>query len=168
MTQVAQVMTRGVRALSPEDSLQFAAQVMDDLNVGALPVCEGSKVVGMLTDRDVVVRAAALAMPAEHTQVQEVMSEHVQCCFEDQSLEEAAQMMERRQVRRMPVLDRDQQMVGLLSLGDLAARGDTARAVEALARISEPCEPDRAVEPQVGHPAQARAWSPDRPSAMPE
>lgn len=143
MAKVSEVMTRGVRSLTPGDTLQFAAQAMDELAVGAVPVCEGTRLVGMVTDRDITVRGTANGLPAAKAQLVQIMSGDVQWCYEDQSIEEAAQMMCDAQVRRLPVVDRENRLVGMLSLGDVAVRSDLAEAAQALQGISEPSRPDR-------------------------
>lgn len=144
MDQVADVMTRDVRVVTPDDTVQRAAQLMDELNVGVVPVCEGAKLVGMLTDRDITVRGVAAGKDAASTPVSEVMSGSVRCCFEDQPLEDVLDEMRDTQIRRMPVVNRQQQLVGIVSLGDLADRGgDEASVGEALKDISTPAAPDR-------------------------
>ena len=141
--QVADVMTRGIRSMRPDDTVQFAAQAMDELNVGTLPVCENERVIGIVTDRDITVRGVAQALPPESTPLSDVMSQPVECCHEDDPLEEASAKMQRKQIRRMAVLDRQDQLVGILSLGDVAAKADAGRAGETLRSISTPSEPDR-------------------------
>jgi CBS domain-containing protein len=136
-------MTRGVRTMSPSDSLMFAAKAMEELDVGAIPVCEGDRVVGMVTDRDITIRGVAHGCPIETTPLRDVMSSQVQCVYEDQSIEEVASRMQDAQIRRLPVLDRQDHLVGILSLGDLATKAGTETAGEALSEISEPGEPDR-------------------------
>ena len=143
MTRIAQVMTRGVRTMAPGDSLMRAAQAMDELDVGALPVCEGERLVGMVTDRDIAIRGVAQGCAADRTPVADVMSTDVQCVYEDQSVEEASAQMRDLQIRRLPVLDRDDHLVGMLALGDLAVKAGAERAADALSEISEPAEPDR-------------------------
>ncbi len=143
MTRVADVMTRGVRTMAPTDSLQFAAQAMDELNVGSIPVCDGERLVGMVTDRDIAVRGVARGRPTDRAPLREVMSSQVHCCFEDQSLEEAAETMARAQIRRLPVLDQDKRLVGILALGDVAAKRHPGCAGDALRAISSPAQPDR-------------------------
>jgi len=141
MTQISEVMTRNVRSISPSESLQFAARTMRELDVGAIPVCDGERLVGMVTDRDITLRGVALGRPSDSTPVSEVMTGDVECCFEDEPLEEATEKMELAQIRRLPVLDREHKLVGLLALGDIAAKADAAQAAEALSRISEPAVP---------------------------
>ena len=143
MTQVADVMTRGVRCLSPDDSLQSAAQAMDELNVGAIPVCEDDRLIGMVTDRDITVRGVAQGLAPDSTPLSDVMSQHVETCYVDDPLEDVAQTMQDVQIRRVPVLDHDEVLIGILSLGDVATKGDLDQAGAVLSEISEPCEPDR-------------------------
>ena len=143
MNQVADVMTRDVRVVSPKDSIQRAAQCMDELNVGVVPVCDGSKLLGMVTDRDITVRGVAAGKMAD-TPVTEVMSEHVRWCYEDQDIDEVMDEMRDAQIRRLPVINHEKQLVGIVSLGDLADRGsDDKRVGETLKDISTPSEPDR-------------------------
>jgi CBS domain-containing protein len=167
MTQVAEVMTRGVRAMSPSDNVQLAAKAMDELNVGVIPVCDDDRVVGMVTDRDIVLRAVALDMTASATPLSEVMTALVQSCYEDQPLDEVVERMQRAQIRRLPVLDRRERLVGMLSLGDAATRGDPEAAQRALSGISTPSEPDRLHGLDAGR-TPSKGWAPDDPSAMPE
>lgn len=145
MNQVADVMTRDVRVVSPNDSIQRAAQYMDELNVGVVPVCDGAKLLGMVTDRDITVRGVAAGKMA-NTPVTEVMSQHVRWCYEDQDIDEVMDEMRDAQIRRLPVVDQDKRLIGILSLGDLADRGaDESRVGEVLRDISTPSEPDRGV-----------------------
>ena len=144
MNQVADVMTRDVRVVAPSDSIQRAAQCMDELNVGAMPVCDGQRLVGMVTDRDIAVRGVAAAKAADRTPVSDVMSGSVRWCTEDQPVEDVMDEMRDAQIRRMPVVDERQRLIGIISLGDLADRGaDEMRVGEVLRDISTPSEPDR-------------------------
>lgn len=148
MTQVSDVMTRGVRAMSPSDTLVMAAQAMEELDVGVIPVCDGDRLVGMVTDRDIVVRGVAQGRPAEQTHLDEVMSRDPRWCFEDQSIDEVLDQMRDAQIRRVPVVDHEKHLVGMLSLGDASVKADEGRAGEALQSISEPAEPDRSGQSQ--------------------
>jgi CBS domain-containing protein len=148
MTQVSQVMTRGVRAMSPNDTMIKAAQAMEELDVGVIPVCDGDRLVGMVTDRDLVVRGLAQGRAAENTQLNDVMSPEVRWCYDDQSVEEVVEQMRDAQIRRVPVIDHDKHLVGMLSLGDVAVKADEGEAGEALQGISEPAEPDRSGQSQ--------------------
>ena len=142
MTHVCDLMTREPVAVSPADSVQQAARLMDELNVGALPVCEGDVLVGIVTDRDITVRATAAGLSPGNTSVDLVMTESVRCCHASQSAADVLALMSTVQIRRMPVVDDAQRLVGMLALGDLAARHQEGVA-EALERISTPSQPDR-------------------------
>lgn len=150
MTTVSQVMTRGVRTLSPTDTVLLAAQAMDELNVGVIPVCEGDKLVGMVTDRDIVVRGVAQGRDGKSTRLSEVMSTNVRCCTEQQDVDEVLNMMADTQIRRMPVVDGQQKLVGIVSIGDIAAKDpdDDADVAESLGDISSPAAPDRSSQSQ--------------------
>ena len=138
------VMTPDVEVIAPEATLQQAAAKMRRLNIGPLPVCDGDQLVGMLTDRDITVRAVAEGCDPTTTTVREAMTPDIAYCFEDQTIEDAVQMMERYQIRRLPILNRTQRLVGMVSLGDLAvSRGNETRVGEPLKQVSEPAEPRR-------------------------
>ncbi len=144
--RAGEVMTRDVVTVRPDAMIREAAQMMDGLNVGALPVCDGARLVGIITDRDIVVRSTADGMRPDATPVRAVMTEDVCSCLESDSVELVEEAMARRQIRRMPVVDQDQRLVGMIALGDLAT--DRAPgAGDALRRISEPSEPDRTGRP---------------------
>ena len=143
--QVRDVMTREVETIAPDASLQEAADLMKTLDVGPLPVCDvNNKLAGMVTDRDLVVRGLAEGGARGQT-VRDVMTEGVTYCFEDDDVERAAKIMQEQQIRRLVVLDRNKNLVGLVSLGDLATKGGAAEnaAGQALTQISEPAEPNR-------------------------
>jgi CBS domain-containing protein len=142
MTAISEVMTRDVTVVCPADSMQRAAQLMAEWNVGILPVCDGTRLVGMVTDRDIAVRGVAAGKAVESTRVSEVMSDKVYWLFEDQRVGEALQEMGDAQIRRIPVVNRDMQLVGIVSLGDLATR-DQTNVQDALEEISFPSEPVR-------------------------
>ena len=142
--QLRNVMTRDVEVVRPDASVQEAAATMKRLDVGPLPVCDGKRVLGMVTDRDITIRAVAEGRDPKATTVQEVMTDEVIYCYEDQDAEDAARLMAEKQVRRLLVLDRDKQLVGIVSLGDLAVdTADPIRAGETLERVSQPAEPER-------------------------
>ena len=122
MTRVADVMTRGVRSMSPQDTVVLAAQAMDELNVGVIPVCEGDKLVGMVTDRDIVVRGVAQEADTTSMRLADVMSTNVRCATEDEDVDEVLDEMARNQIRRMPVVDSKEHLVGIITLGDIAAK----------------------------------------------
>jgi CBS domain-containing protein len=138
------IMTIQVEVVHPEATLWEAAQKMAALDVGPLPVCTGGQLVGMLTDRDITVRATAEGRDPKTTRVHEVMTPEVLYAFEDQDISEATWLMTEHQIRRLVVLNRSKQLVGIVSLGDLAVyAGDARQSGEALERISEPAEPQR-------------------------
>jgi CBS domain-containing protein len=115
---------------------------MRDENIGALPVGENDHLIGMVTDRDIVVRAVTQDSPPGNMAVRDVMSEHVYYCFEDDDVDRAAQVMAEHQVRRLPVLNRDKRLVGIVALADLGrSGGDTAK--KALEGVSEPSDQER-------------------------
>jgi CBS domain-containing protein/sporulation protein YlmC with PRC-barrel domain len=142
--KIKEIMTRHVEIVQPEATLWEAAQKMAALDVGPLPVCDGDKLVGMLTDRDITVRATAEGRDPKTTKVYEVMTPEVLYTFEDEDVSEAARMMLEQQVRRLVVLDQSKRLVGIVSLGDLAVHtGDTEQAGQILEGVSEPSEPQR-------------------------
>ena len=157
MTRVSDVMTRGVRTLSPHDSIAAAAQAMERLDVGVVPVCEQDQLVGVVTDRDIVVRGVARGRPADQTPLDEVMSRDPRCCFEDQALDEVLEQMRDARIRRVPVLDRAQHLVGMLSLGDVAVKADGDGAGIVLQEVSEPAAPGAAAAPPGGSGASGSA-----------
>jgi CBS domain-containing protein len=133
---VGERMTRGVRLTHPDQTIQEAARAMAELGVGALPVADGDRLVGVITDRDIAVRAVAEGK-GPHTRVDEVMTPEVKYCFDFEDLELVARNMGDQQVRRLPVLDRDKRLVGILSLGDVATDGGVQHAAgDALAGVS--------------------------------
>lgn len=142
MQKVSDIMTRGIRTMSPTDTITAAAQAMRELDVGSLPVCDGTKMLGMVTDRDIVVRA--VAQDRMNAPLSEVMSEGLLYCNEDDTVEGALESMSKQQVRRLPVIDGNKKLVGIVSLGDLATKSNGEGAGEAIRDISEPSEPQRA------------------------
>lgn len=135
--RVAEAMTRSVQLASPDQSIADAAKLMADCDCGVLPVQENDRLVGMITDRDIVVRALARGMDSS-TRIRDVMSSEVKYCYEDDDLDEVAINMGDLQVRRLPVLSRDKRLVGIVSLGDISVSADTEPTADALAAISEP------------------------------
>ena len=137
--QVKDVMTKGAECAFASMPLDKAAEQMKDLNVGSLPVCDSDRLVGMITDRDITVRATSLSLDPATTKVADVMTPVIHVCYEDQSIDEAASLMKEKQIRRLPVLDRNRRLVGIVSLGDLAVQGrDDELSGETLEKISEP------------------------------
>jgi CBS domain-containing protein len=140
--QVKEIMTRGCECISPDSTLQEAAQRMKTLDVGPLPVCSEDRLVGIVTDRDIVLRAVAEGHDPKTARVRDVMTPNITWCLEDQDVAEAARLMKNKQIRRLVVLNRDKRLVGILSLGDLAVdTRDERLAGETLERISEPAKP---------------------------
>ena len=136
--QVSQILTRDVETIRPDTTVREAAQRMRSMDVGALPVCDGRHLLGMVTDRDITIRITAEGRDAASTSVQEAMTASVDFVFEDQDVQDAARIMKDRQIRRLPVLSRDKQLVGILSLGDLSQTGDDRTSGDTLQKISEP------------------------------
>jgi CBS domain-containing protein len=135
-------MSKDVEVVGPEATLIEAAEKMRALNVGALPVCAGDDLVGMVTDRDIVVRGLAVGKDAKATPVSEVMTERIEWLLESCEVREAADLMERKQIRRIAVLDEDNKLVGIVALGDLALEAsDRKLKGEILERVSEPSIP---------------------------
>ncbi len=136
--QIAEIMTRDVQLASPQQTLQEAARLMAEIDVGAIPVAEKDRLVGILTDRDICLRAVAAGKSPTQCTVGEVMSADVKYVFEDETTEDLARNMSTLQVRRLPVLDRNKRLVGIVSLGDLATTdGADGAASEAIAGVSE-------------------------------
>ena len=135
--KVSEAMTRDVRVANPNETIRDAARVMAEINAGSLPVGENDRLVGVITDRDIAVRAVAEGK-APTTKVREVMSQEVLYCFEDQDLDDVAKNMGDVKVRRMPVVNRDKRLVGIISLGDLVCKEDPETAGDTVAQISKP------------------------------
>jgi CBS domain-containing protein len=139
--QIKDVMTRDAEVIRPGATLQEAAETMRLLNVGSLPVCDGERLVGMLTDRDLTVRGTAEGVNPWQTRVEVVMTPGVVYCFEDQDLAEAARVMRENGVRRLPVLSRAKRLVGIISLDDIAVdAGDELLAGEVVRGAAQPTE----------------------------
>lgn len=137
--KINEIITRDPEVIRPDAVLVDAAQRMNSLDVGMLPVCDGERLVGMITDRDITVRGVAQGHDPKTARVQEVMTPEVIYCFDDEDVKDVAKTMEEKQVRRLPVLNRDKRLVGIVSLGDLAVRtGKEKLAGEVLERVSEP------------------------------
>jgi CBS domain-containing protein len=124
--RVSDAMTREVRVASPGQSIREVAKIMDEINAGSMPVGDNDRLVGMITDRDIAIRAVALGKGPD-TPVSEVMSkEQVLYCYEDEELDHVAKNMSDEQVRRLPVVSRDKRLVGIVSFGDLAQKNSRA------------------------------------------
>lgn len=138
---ISEVMAREVRISTPDDNLQTAARLMDEYDVGLLPVGENDRLVGMLSDRDITVRAVAQGISPQEGKVRDVMTSDVKYIHDDESVEEAARNMSDLQVRRLPVVDGDNRLVGIVSLGDLSLSEEEC-AGAALSSISQPAGVD--------------------------
>jgi len=135
--KVSEVMTKDVRLIEPTQTIRDAAKLMAEMDAGIMPIREGDRLVGMITDRDIAVRAVAEGKGPE-TPIREVMTEDVKYCYEDDDTEDVARNMADIQVRRLPVLTREKRLVGIISLGDMAVSEGSGRAGEAVAGISQP------------------------------
>ncbi len=141
MSTISDIITSDVQVIGPEESLQTAAQLMDQLDVGSLPVCDGRRLLGIVTDRDITVRGTAAGLTPHGNCVSDVMTSHAHSCRGDQSTIEVMHAMGDAQVRRLPVVDRNGDVVGIVSLGDLATRQPAP--IDGVVRtISTPSEPD--------------------------
>jgi CBS domain-containing protein len=135
--KVCDAMSRDVQVASPKQSIRDAARMMAKIDAGVLPVGEDDRLVGVITDRDITIRAVAEGK-SPTTKVGDVMSHEVLYCFDDQELDDIAQNMAEMKVRRLPVVNRDKRLVGIISLGDLARREDSRTAGQTISEISEP------------------------------
>ena len=135
--QVSDLMTRDVRVASPRQTIQDAAAIMSEIDAGIVPVGENDHLVGMITDRDIAIRAVAKGKGPE-TPIADVMTRDVKYCFEDEDSEHVLDNLGDLQIRRVPVVSRDKRLVGILSLGDLANQSANGHAGAALAEISRP------------------------------
>ena len=135
--QINNVMSRNVKIIASDQTVRDAAAMMRQLDAGALPVGEKDKLVGMITDRDIAIRGIAEGKGPD-TKIRDVMSHEVKYCFEDEEVEHVAEKMAELQVRRLPVMNRDKRLVGIVSLGDLATHGSLPKTAKALHGISQP------------------------------
>jgi CBS domain-containing protein len=136
--QVREVMSQPVDVIDPNTNVSGAAKRMRDEDIGALPVGENDRLIGMITDRDIVVRGVAEDLALNSTTVRSIMSEKIYYCFEDESLQEAARHMAEHQVRRLPVLNRDKRLVGIIAIADIARHGATEAEEQAIDGVSSP------------------------------
>jgi CBS domain-containing protein len=138
MQQLKDLMSRDVKVIHPDMTIRDAAQQMRGGDFGMMPVGEGDRMIGTISDRDIVLRAVAKGKD-NTTKVRDVMSEGVAWAYDDDSVEAAAKIMSERQVRRLPVVDRDKRLVGIVALGDFAVeRSEIQPAARALSEISKP------------------------------
>ena len=137
--QLKEIMTTDVEVVRPNSSIAEAAKKMKSLDVGALPVCDGRRLLGMVTDRDITIRATAEARNPDNTLVRDCMSPDIVYCFEDQSVQDAERLMQEKQIRRLPVLTREKNLAGIVALGDLATKtGDVQQMGRTIREVSEP------------------------------
>jgi CBS domain-containing protein len=135
--KVSKIMSRDVTLLNPQQTICVAASLMAEIDAGALPVGENDRLVGMITDRDIVVRAVAQGRSAD-TKVADVMSKEVLYCFDTDNIDDVARNMGKARVRRLPVVNRDKRLVGIVSLGDLARNDDATNIGQTVTRVSTP------------------------------
>jgi CBS domain-containing protein len=135
--KVSKIMSRDVTLLNPQQTIRVAASLMAEIDAGALPVGENDRLVGMITDRDIVVRAVAQGRSAD-TKVADVMSKEVLYCFDTDNIDDVARNMGKARVRRLPVVNRDKRLVGIVSLGDLARNDDATNIGQTVTRVSTP------------------------------
>ena len=137
--KLSEIMTRDVVVMQPDDSLQSAAKRMRDRNIGFLPVCDGEELIGVISDRDITIRALADGMDVNIMLGRDLMTVPAIYCFDDQEVSEAAKIMEENQIRRLVVLIRDgKRLVGVISLGDLARIEPPDRSGQVLQKVSAP------------------------------
>ena len=135
--KVSKIMSRDVTLLNPDQTICVAASLMAEIDAGALPVGENDRLVGMITDRDIAIRAVAQGRSAE-TKVADVMSKEVLYCFDTDEIDDVARNMGKARVRRLPVVNRDKRLVGIVSLGDLARNDDATNIGQTVTRVSTP------------------------------
>lgn len=136
---ISEIMTSDVQVIQPDDTLRMAAQKMKDYDIGFLPVCDGTTLLGVLSDRDITIRALAEGLDISVMLGRDLMTTPALYCFDDQEVADAAKVMGEHQVRRLVILGRDnQRVVGVISLGDLARKGITDVSGQVLQKVSEP------------------------------
>jgi CBS domain-containing protein len=137
MHQIKDIMSRDVKVISPDATIEEAAKCMRDGDFGMMPVGENDKMVGAISDRDIAVRGVAMGFDGK-TKVRDVMSQGICWAFDDEPVERAAEIMSEQQIRRLPIVNRDKRLVGILALGDIAVdKAEKEPAAEALSCISE-------------------------------
>src|SRR5688500_15636115 len=140
--RVSEAMTREVRVANPGQTIREVAKIMAEIDAGSMPVGEDDRLVGMITDRDIAIRAVAVGKGPD-TPVRDVMSKEVKYCFDDEDLDHVAQNMGDIKVRRLPVVNREKRLVGIVSLGDIAQKEDTETTGETTAKVTQPGGPHR-------------------------
>jgi FOG: CBS domain len=137
--KLSEIMTREVEIIQPDDTLRLAAQKMRDRDIGFLPVCDGDSLMGVLSDRDIIIRTLAAGMDINVMLCRDLMTTPAIYCFDDQDVKDAAKLMGENQIRRLVILGRESEgVVGVISLGDLARKGITDISGQVLQRVSEP------------------------------
>jgi CBS domain-containing protein len=139
--EIKNIMTTGVECVNPQNTLKEAAAKMKEFGIGVLPVCDEDQIFGIITDRDIVIRAIAQGVDPNKIMVKDAMTPNVECCFDDDDLKQIVQKMKEMQIRRMVVIDHNKKLIGMITLGDISVHGDHQLAEEALERISEPARP---------------------------
>lgn len=138
MKNAKDVMTPHVHCLGPESSLREIAAKMKEIDAGAIPICDKDRLVGMVTDRDIVVKTLGNDRDPDAVRAGDIMTSPIVYCFEDQDLEEIARIMEVKQIRRIVVLNRDKRLAGIISLGDISLKGGNEVSEELLENVSRP------------------------------
>lgn len=142
MKALKEIMSTNVEIISPDATIRDAAKKMDDLDVGALPVCESDLLLGIVTDRDIIIRSISAGHDPNIALVRDAMTSPIHYCYEDQSIEDAAKLMENKQIRRIAVLNRNKRLVGIVSLGDLAIElQDRELTAEVTEKVSQSIRP---------------------------
>jgi len=141
--KLREIMTSEVEVIHPNDTLQTAARKMHDRDIGFLPVCDGDRLIGVLTDRDLITRALAEGTESKAMLGRDLVTSPAIYCFDDQNVDEAAKLMHDNQIRRLVILNRDKRMVGVISLGDLAMNIDDKKSGDVLQSVSEPLSASR-------------------------
>jgi CBS domain-containing protein len=141
--KLKEIMTSEVEVIHPNDTLQTAARKMHDRDIGFLPVCDGDRLIGVLTDRDLITRALAEGTESKAMLGRYLVTSPAIYCFDDQNVDEAAKLMHDNQIRRLVILNRDKRMVGVISLGDLAMNIDDKKSGDVLQSVSEPLSASR-------------------------
>jgi CBS domain-containing protein len=136
--KISELMSPEVRIANPDDTIQDIAQIMEDTDVGFLPVGEDDRLIGMITDRDITIRAVARGLDPRSTRVRDVMTTKVLYCFDSDNIEDAADNMAELRVRRLPVVNADKRLVGVLSIGDIAFLHSASLAGRALESVCSP------------------------------
>ena len=141
---IREIMTQDVESIPADTTIRNAAEKMASMDVGVLPVIESDELIGIITDRDICIRAVAEGLDPDSTAVHDVMTPNVECCHEDDEVEQCAELMEQRRIRRILIVDEDDRLSGIVSLGDLATRtGDHELPEEVLEEVSTPSAPRR-------------------------